>query len=235
MKNILSMLIVGIILTNGLFADKRSFVWTYESIMLTPGEVEFEAYYTSTVFDMENRETTTSVLQEYELEMGMSQYFDFSIYQRFRTNPGEGVTYEGFKFRSRVDAFNSELMFLQPLLYLEYKSNPQFTSHEFELKLILNHRSEKYNISFNPIMEWENDSDGWERKWGYAFGAGYIPYELFGFGMEMTGDKNAQYAGPMINHGKSDLWVTLSTGFRIAGDKNNTPDFKMRLILGVGL
>ena len=56
-------IIMLIIFLNCMFADQRNFVWTYENIMLEPGETELELYFTNYLpnFDILGREQVNIV------------------------------------------------------------------------------------------------------------------------------------------------------------------------------
>ena len=216
------------------FADKRSYVWTYEYSTVEKGKAEFENYFTLSTRDIDHIEGAMSSEHQIELEVGMTERFDFSIYQVFNQDPEGTLEYEGYKLRSRYRIGEKGRFFLDPLIYLEYKGKPDFSEHEIEFKLILAMDIERFNFALNPIFEWER-GDEWEFKPAYAVGMGYELSKLVRVGLEAKGSKNGHYLGPVISHGKEHLWVTLGSAFMIADIKEGKPEFQIRMLLGVGL
>lgn len=233
MKQII--LIISVIL--GLYplkADQRHFVWTYESILITPGEVELETYFTTSALDNDDWENTSSTEQQIEFEIGMNEKFDFAIYHTFKTNPGDAVRYKGFKLRGRYRLSDLFLSSLSPIAYVEYKGTPQFSENELETKLILSHTMGNLSFSVNPQLEWEYE-DTWESKWKFTSGVNYQYHKLLGLGLEFFADEHSQFIGPVISHGVGDKWVALGSAFQLHSISDTAPEVHVRLIMGFGL
>ena len=234
-KFIIMVFAIGVFYSYNSRADHRSYVWTYEYQVLGPGEAEFEQYTTFSSPDIDSFKTMGSTELNFELEVGMNKRFDFAIYQVFRQNAGESLKYDGFKLRGRYKFFDKGEFFVNPLIYVEYKGNQSFSEHEFETKLILGKDFGNFNISLNPYFELAKEGEEWEFKPKYAVGISYHPAELFLFGMEAIGDKSGNYFGPTISHGSPRIWVSLGSLFKLGKIDIGNPEFRIRMILGVGL
>ncbi|UCD38743.1 MAG: hypothetical protein JSW54_04490, partial [Fidelibacterota bacterium] len=119
------------------------------------------------------------------------------------------------------------------LLYLEYKSNADFSEREIEGKLILAKDFGQWNLAFNPILELEHE-DEWEVETGYALGLSTEVHKVVRLGLEFKGNSHAHYIGPVISHGTKDLWVALGSGIRLGGADDGRPGFQIRLLTGIG-
>ena len=80
-------IIALVFLTNIVRADKRSYVWTYEYQTMEAGEVELEHYLTLSTPISNSFENITSTEHNIEIEVGMTDRFDFSIYQVIKQAP----------------------------------------------------------------------------------------------------------------------------------------------------
>jgi hypothetical protein len=231
-KLLIPLILLGFI--SRVSADRRSYVWTYEYKTVGKGEAELEHYLTLSSPDISEMEGKVSVEHQLELEVGMTNNFDFSIYQIFYQPPMDRLQYKGFKLRARYRIGERGKLILDPLLYFEYKGVPDFSEHGIEFKLILAKDIKKLNISLNPILEFDK-KDEWEMETEYAIGMSYEFSKLLRLGIEAKGSEYGNYIGPVISHGRDDLWVALGSAFKIGKIKENKPEFQIRLILGVNI
>ncbi|MFQ5869378.1 MAG: hypothetical protein ACE5JC_05705 [Candidatus Zixiibacteriota bacterium] len=238
MKNkdliLLSLSVLVFWLASEAFADRRSYVWTYEYKTVEKGEAEVESYFTLSTPDIGKIKGTMGSEHQIELEVGMTEHFDFSIYQVFSQNPGEGLEYKGFKLRSRYRIGEKGRYILDPLIYLEYKGKPDFSEHGVEFKLVLAKDAGRFNIALNPVFEFERKQE-WEFEPEYAVGISYEIGELLRVGLEAKGSEDGDYLGPVVSHGREDLWVTLGSAFQVGEIEDGKPEFQIRMLLGVGL
>jgi hypothetical protein len=216
-------------------ADWRSYVWTYEYQTVERGGAEFETYLTLSTPDDDRMRDITTTEHQLELEVGMTERFDFAIYQVFKQPPGGALEYDEYKLRGRYRFGEKGSFVFNPLAYFEYIGKPDFSAHEFELKLILARDFGRFNFSANPQAEFSLEEDDWEMKSGYAAGLSYRLTDLLKVGLESKGSGNDYYLGPVISHGRHDLWATLGAAFAISHIEDNRPKFQVRLLLGVGL
>ena len=229
-----TLICITILCCHMILGDERHFVWTYESQMTPPGEAELETYLTTSASDAQEWEHTTSTVQQFELEVGMSEHLDFGIYQLFKTNPGQAVTYEGFKLRWRYRLPDRLVPAFSPIAYVEYKGSPGFSEHEIETKLILTHSMNRWTFAVNPQIAWEYD-DSWNAAWKVSAGLNFRLHKLLAPGMEAFVNDQSLYAGPVISHGKGDKWVALGGAFRLRSFSGSAPEVQIRLIMGFGL
>jgi len=99
------------------FADRRFYVWTYEYKTVEKGWAEVESYFTLSTPDKEKIKGNMSSEHQIELEAGMTEKFDFSVYQVFEQKAQENFKYKGFKLRFRYKIGEKGKYFMDPLLY----------------------------------------------------------------------------------------------------------------------
>ena len=231
---ILSLLLASVLgLTSPAFAA-RSYVWTYEYKTAEKEEVEVEYYFTLSTPDIGQIEGTMASEHQIELELGITERFDFSVYQVFNQNPGEGLKYKGFKLQSRYKIGKKGRYILDPLLYLEYKGKPDFSEHGIEFKSILAKDIGRFNIALNPIFGFERE-DEWEFEPEYAIGMSYEIGEMLKVGLEAKGSEHGHYISPVISHRREDFWIALGSAFKTGEIKEGKPEFQIRVVLGIEL
>jgi hypothetical protein len=231
---ILSIMILMIFVA-WLNADERNYVWTYEYKTMPAGSVEFEHYLTLKSPDIENLEGNVTTTHSIEFEIGMSDHFDFSVYQNFSQGPDSPLMYDGFKLRWRYRFGEKDDFILDPLIYFEYKGVPDFHEHEFEGKIILAKDVGKYNVAFNPGFETEFENNESTTEYFLNAGLSYKVSELFTLGIEYQYKEYGQYFGPVIAHGAGGLWVALGSAIAVSSIDEGKPEVMMRMILGIEL
>lgn len=231
-------IIIGIMLAGlsviNVKADERSYVWTYEYMTMERGAAELEQYTTFKTVDTDDFPGTSTADLDLELEFGMTDNFDFAVYQSFSTDVDGNLSYKGFKLRGRYKIGKKGDFFVDPLIYLEYKSNPGFSKHVIEPKLILAKDFGKFNIALNPYCEYEIVDEEKEFKLKFAGGISYAFGKLFKAGVEMKADANGKYFGPTISHGNGDMFVALGSLWG-TGVKEGKPKQQIRMIIGIHL
>ena len=199
------------------------------------GTAEFEYYTTFTSPLNPTMGGTTSVFHDLELEIGMNDSFDMGLYQRFSQAPGGSFGYDGFKLRLRQRFSEQGQLPLDLLLYLEYKGVPDFSAHELEVKLIMAKTLGSIEWAVNPQIEIEREDGETALAWAYAGGINYDWNPIFRTGLELKGSANGHYAGPVVSHGKEELWVALGVLRAITDVTAGKPKVMIRVIVGVGL
>jgi hypothetical protein len=199
------------------------------------GEVEMEHYLTFSSPTANSFEGVTSTEHNIEIEVGMTDRFDFSIYQVFKQAPESSLSYSGYKLRARYRIGEKNKYFMDPLLYFEYKGKPDFSEHGYEGKLILAKDFNNFNISINPVFEMEYEHKEWESEIKYNAGINYQIDGLYNIGLEARGSENGHYIGPVISHGTGKAWIALGSAIAITEIKNDKPKIMLRIILGVNL
>ncbi|MCQ9205244.1 MAG: hypothetical protein NG737_02905 [Omnitrophica bacterium] len=230
---ILGILIVGLVFTANAYADKRSYVWTYEYLTMPKGMMELEYYFTTKVPDG-SRLNTNTMQHQIELEYGITNRWDVAIYQRFKqTNrsKGSGIRYDGFKLRTRYRIGEKGDYLLDPLLYFEYIRGEDFSKPDvLEGKLILAKDIGNFNFAYNQIIKQEAEHGGLTEN-EYAFAAGYRVSPQFGFGIESKGNytEDKYYLGPTVSFSKGKMWFALGCAFAL---NRESDDIQTRLIVG---
>ncbi len=238
--------IILIIFLSCVFSDQRNFIWTYENIMLSPGETELELYYTNYLpnFDISQNANINTLKLEAEIEIGMSENLEVSFYNVFKESPihnedgtiSRKLKYDEYKLRFKYRVFKNGHKWA-PLFYSEIKGKPDFTKWVAEHKFIFNQKFNNVNFSFNPIIEFENEkeecltcSDGfkWHREIEaeLAMGVSYNRGDNFSYGLDLKSSEYSTYIGPVLAHGNEDKWWTIGIMKKVAGE-----DEKAELIL----
>jgi len=214
-------------------ADQRSYVWTYQYMTVPRGEAEIESYFTLSAPDKSRLKGNTGTEHRLELEVGMTDRFDFAVYQIFSQAPQEALRYDGFQLRWRYRIGEKDQYFLDPLIYLEYKAAGDLSEHGLESKLILAKDIGRFNIALNPILAYEFGAGSkWEAE--YAVGMSYGVSSLFKIGVEAKGSEDGHYIGPVVSHG-GRFWVAFGSAINVGPVEDGKPEFQMRMLLGVGL
>lgn len=226
------MIILGI--TQDSFADRRSYVWTYEYQTMPKGMSEVEYYDT-----MKMPDTNDSGIKTFEhwieYEYGVTNHFDLALYQMFKTKDKReevDTKYDGTKLRARYRFGEKGRYFLDPLLYVEYKrSAKHHDPHQLELKVILAKDIGNFNIAYNQILNQALESDGVTES-EYALGIKYKLNNRFSFGMESKGSylSDKYYFGPTFSFGFRRFWI--AAGFVSAMHKR-ADDLQVRVIAGI--
>jgi len=232
--NLGALAVITLLWTGVVRADQRSYAWTYEYLTLPPGEAELEYYYTISAPDSSSMRTNVTTEHKFEYEVGMTEHFDFAIYQIFEQTPEEGLRYEAFQLRARYRFGQKGEHIVDSLAYLEYEGVPDFTQHAVEAKWILAKDLGRFHVALNPILEFTfGDEDKVVLE--YAAGASHRTSSLLSLGLEARGGKDGHYVGPVISHGKGRFWATLGSAFSVGSVASGEPEFQMRMLLGLGL
>jgi len=227
----LIILICGLLVAQ-VSGDGRRYVWTYEYQTLPRGEAEMESYTAFEHTDTDSGRTAATSLQ-YEYEIGMNDHFDVGIYQKFKQFSGAPLVYDGFKVRLRYRFGARGQWIMDPLLYLEYKGNAELENNTLEAKFILARDFDRFNVSLNPVLEYEFGEDHSELVFEYAAGMSYELHPLVRLGLEAKGDSENVYWGPTLSHGRDDLWFAI--GLLTPASAGTRIDRKIQFIIGIGL
>lgn len=233
MRIYIIILLVHFILTSTAFADQRNFVWTYEYMIMEPGKAEIEQYTTLASTDASEFKGKMSSELNLEVEVGMNKHFDFAVYQNFKQGSDGILKYSGFKLRARILIGEKNQFWLDPLFYLEYKSNPDFSLQVIEPKLILEKDFGDFRISLNPYFEAEFADEETVFIPKYAVGATYKVGKFFNLGIESKADKYGNYVGPTLSHGTEKLWVAIGSLHPLGKIEEGKPEIQIRMILGI--
>ena len=216
------------------YADRRSYVWTYEYMTMPKGTKEIEYYLTTKMKDTSSPDINT-ISHYLEFEYGITDHWDIALYQRIKQDNKKDetdLTYDGFKIRTRYRIGEKGQFFLDPLLYLEYIRDEDFSKPNIvEAKLILAKDIGNLNFAYNQIVKQEVESNG-KAEHEYAFGVSYNPNHRFGFGLESKGNytDGKYYVGPTISFVVKRIWFAFGV---VHGLNSKSDDLQMRMIFGI--
>ncbi len=234
---VISFVLAGIYFVNSVsyvFADRRSYVWTYEYMTMLQGRFELEYYVTSKIPDAD-RPGINTFEHWLELEYGITDRWDAAVYQQFKYAQKAAeteFTYDGFKVRTRYRFGEKGKYILDPLVYLEYiRSSELSKPNIIEAKLILAKDIGKFNFAYNQVLKQEVEHDGLTEH-EYAVALGYRLMPRLGVGLESKGNytKDKYALGPTVSYRGKGWWVALGAVF---GLNYRTNDIETRMIVGI--
>jgi len=238
MKKVLLGLLVTLLisasLTQNSFADKRSYVWTYEYMTMPKGKFELEYYLTEEQPNI-SKAAPNTWKHYFELEYGITSRWDVSVYQVLKQENTEDKStfkYDGFKIRTRYRIAEKNQLPLDTLLYFEYIRSADFKKPNIlEGKVIFAKDIGRVNVAYNQIVKQEIESGG-KTELEYAAGISYRLMPQFKIGIETKGNytDGKYYVGPTISWGKGKLWAALGA---VAGLSKKSDDFQARFIVGL--
>jgi hypothetical protein len=216
--------------------DRRQLVWTYQYQTMPAGAAELEYYFDYDLGDADLKDEAIYGHQ-LEIEVGVTDRWDFSVYQAFAQTGDGPFNYDGFKLRTRYRLFEAEQYFVDPLLYFEFiRPAEHLEPSVLEGKLILGKNIDKIFSAFNFVVERELHS-GEETEFGYDAGIGYEIVPAFSFSIESvgnfkSGDEAKRAVGPTVSGAKGLVWLSMGVLFPLTDATN---DFEFRYILGIFL
>lgn len=212
-------------------ADQRNYVWTYEYSTVSKGNAEIEFYSTAVAKNTPTGKAT-EWKQQVELEYGVTDHLDVSMYQVFKQpaqSSGSTMSYDGYKLRLRYRLLEKNELPLDILFYAEHVANTE-GENEFEGKLVLAKDLGKLNIAYNQVIE-QGYSSG-HAEHGYAAGMSYEILPSLRIGLESKGNyTNDKFSvGPTLAWAGGRIWANLGV---VYGINNNTADREVRFLLGI--
>jgi len=226
------LLVLGI--ASNSYADRRSYVWTYEYMTMPKGMAEVEYYLTAAEPDA-GKSNINTWKHQLEIEYGITTRWDIAMYQVWtQKNTASSSTfgYDGFKIRTRYRIGEKGQFFLDPLLYFEYIRDDDLSKpHVGEVKLILAKDLGDFNVSYNQIVKRNLEEEG-ETNHEYAAGVNYRFSPFFALGVESKGSySERKYSvGPTIAWSYKKIFVALGAVF---GLNEKTDDVQTRMIVGM--
>lgn len=231
--------VIILITASFIFSDNRKYVWTYEATLQPKEKLEVENYFT---YKVPSKPADPNVVEEWiELEYGISDYLDVSMYQTFKQKTDSSFKYDGFKTRLRYRPWLPGEKFLDLVLYFEPQlRGSSLDEQKMETKIILTKPLGKFSVSSNIIHEWEHERGTKKtvNKYKLQLAGRYEFSPAFSTGIEFEtvflnteqGKAPNYFIGPTINYGTSSWW--FASGIRF-GLNNRTNDVEFRTILGL--
>ncbi|MDD5465580.1 MAG: hypothetical protein PHP73_04460 [Candidatus Omnitrophica bacterium] len=220
--------------TSSSYADRRSYVWTYEYMIMPKGMWELETYVTSEVPNL-HKSNINVVKPQVELEYGITSRWDVAMYQawKFKNKKYENDSeYEGFKLRTRYRIGEKGKFFVDPLLYFEYIRDDDFSKPNVgEAKLVLAKDIGGFNLSYNQIIKRNLEREG-KTDHEYAAGINYAFTPRFKAGFESKGNypKEKYALGPTVSYAFKKAFIAAGAVF---GLNERADDLQTRMIVGV--
>ena len=238
MRKFVLLFVMGTLLlsASSVYADRRSYVWTYEYMTMLKGMWELETYVTTEVPNM-HKSNINTVKSQLELEYGITDRWDVSMYQMWKFNNKRyenDSEYDGFKLRTRYKIGEKGRFFVDPLLYFEFERNADFSEPNVgEAKLVLAKDIGDLNISYNQIIQRNLEREG-KTEHEYASGVSYALTPMFRVGIESKGNfpKEKYALGPIISYTLKKVKAYVAVG-AVFGLNDRTDDLQTRLIVGV--
>lgn len=224
-----------------MFAHARTYVWTEEYKTLPQGNFEFEGWTTLKVPD--GSKTNDHIFQyQGELEYGVTDHWTIAHYERLKTknqpSSDDSTNYEGFKFESKYRIGEKGKYWVDPLLYLEWKTDFRQEDHpnEIEGKIVLSKNFGRVSVVYNQVVESELGENG-RTKPEFRVGANYEIFPELRAGLEFIGQywapsthRNELSLGPTIAYEHKYFWVAVGGLFAV---NHAADDHEARVIIGI--
>ena len=234
-KTVLTLLVL-LIAVPALKADRRKYVWTYQYSMVPKDAAELEFYQTTKLDESDSWE------YRLEVEHGLTDDLDVAIYQIYSQPEGESFKWDAVQVRTRYRLADPGTVFLDPLLYLEYRRKIDLKEqNKLEVKLILGKDMDKVNFSINPLYEFFWASGEPKHELGADIGLSYAPSFKYSLGVESVvryetrkGEESESsfYVGPSVSYASGPIFYTFGYLVGLTDDSN---DGRVRFLMGVGL
>jgi hypothetical protein len=233
-------------------ADFKSFAHTYPHFTQPEGGLEVEWWVSAETQSLSNMGDTTLWEHRLEIEYGLTDRWDVSLYQVFQQPPGEGFTYDSVRLESRYQITRKQQWWVDLLGYLELE-RPADLHEPFELegKIIAAKDLGPFFIQTNWIAEVKLAGG---QQFGYvlelAAGFGYEILPSLRVGVETLWDLEKVsmapgaasakmiHVGPSVALARGRIWFVLTPDFLVAGSGNvpdRGQDLELRFITGINL
>jgi len=234
-------------------ASERRFTYTYESLVLNPGEIEIEPW---TTFRIGKDDYFVRIDHRLEFEAGLTRSLQTAFYLNFHATTAQvgDVMESEFEWSGISNEWKYKLKdpVADPVgmaLYFEWGASTE--ELELEAKLILDKRWTNYLVAFNAVVEpeWEFEiEDGSteveaenEVNFEFDLAAAWFASQRTSIGVEvrnhnqyLSGDGyqySALFAGPVASYAAETWWATLTVLPQVAKLKGSEADEDRDLIL----
>lgn len=236
LKRSLLLVLALILAAPATYADRRQFVWSYQYGTIAPGMAELEFYQTTKLARSNSWE------YRIEIEQGLSPRWDLAVYQIMSQKEGESFKWDAVQLRTRYRLAEPGELFLDPLLYLEYRRKTDLAKqNKAEVKLILSRDFNQFTFALNPVYEFFWAPGDPVHEIGLDVGLAFEPNYRFSFGVESTtrieyvrnaDAETGSYLGPTFSFASGSMFYTLGYAWGLTDDSD---DARVRFIMGVQL
>jgi len=237
----LNTLLAAVVLVPEARADRRTMIRAYEYMTQPQGNLELEIWNDIEAPKDGGFDAASSVLRV-ELEYGLTDHWDISLYHVFAQQPGESFKFDSWRLETRYRLFEKNVLPVDIVLYFEAERPVDFTAPwEIEEKLILEKDFGRFALVGNVVGEQKPGHANQGYAWEFDVGARYEVVPQLRFGAEfwtiletVAGNTETQYfLGPSISWASSRFWLQLGAGFGL-GDETSGATF-VRSVLGINL
>jgi hypothetical protein len=233
-------------------ADYKAFAHTYPHFTQPEGGLEVEWWVGMESQSLSNLGDTTLFEHRLEIEYGLTDRWDVSLYQVFQQPLGEGLSYDSVRVESRFQITRKQQWWVDLLGYLELERPADLHEPwELEGKLIACKDLGPFFIQTNWVAEVKLAGG---QDFGYvlelAAGFGYEILPSLRVGVETLWDLQKVslapgapsakmiHIGPSVALARGRIWFVLTPDFLVAG-QGNVPDrgqdLELRFITGIQL
>jgi hypothetical protein len=233
-------------------ASQRRFTYTYESLVLNPGEVELEPW---TTFRIGKEDYFARLDQRIEFEVGLSSKLQTSFYLNLHasTSQVDSTLVNDFEWGGFSNEWKLKLRdpVADPFglaLYFEWGAST--SEVEVEAKVIADKRYDNVLVAFNasiePEFEFEAEGAGeveaeTELNYEFDLAMAYFVNPSTSLGLEVRNHNlsiseidyqhSALFAGPVVSYSSETWWATLTVLPQIAKLKGAEVDEGNDLVL----
>jgi hypothetical protein len=224
-------------------ADRRTLIRAYEYMTQPQGNLELEIW-NDVEAPKDGGFDQASTVHRIELEYGITDHWDMSLYHVFaqqRGSPGEPFHFDSWRLETRYRLFEKNVLPVDVEVYLEVERPADFTEPwETEQKLILEKDFGRFAVVANLVAEQKLLHAGQGHSWEIDAGGRYEVAPQLRLGAEFwTVQETANgvtegsyFLGPTISWASSKLWLQLGAGFGVSDSSGAT---FVRSILGINL
>ncbi len=152
-------LVALLLLSTGARADRRYFLQSSTGYLAPAGNLEVET--TSLAASGQGDSSSTSWLNRFELEYGITDRLTGAMYLNFEQGPGQATTFDGPSLELICQLARPGRLPIDPAAYCEFRANG--SDWEIEPKLLLTRRVYRLVGVVNLIGEYERHVAGPER------------------------------------------------------------------------
>jgi len=233
-------------------ASQRRFTYTYESGVLTHGQIELEP---STTFRIGKEDYYSRIDQRVEFEVGLTNRLQTSFYLNMTAVTAQADSSLGSEFEWGGFSNEWKLKLKDPVadpfglaLYFEWGAST--SEVEVEAKLIADKRAGNWLTAFNASIEpeWEFEIENGseveaenETKLEFDLATAYFVRPSTSLGIEVRNHNlyfaegglqhSALFAGPVVSYSSEAWWATLTVLPQIAKLKGTEADKDNHLVL----
>lgn len=247
---VLSGLLTLLLMAPTASADRRTFAFTYGYMTLPKGGLEAEHYLDAKIRRRDDPDTAEieSIIgadfrHQVELEYGITDRWDFGLYNVFEQKQFGTFTYRGAKLRTRYRIGDEGKWFIDPAIYGELVV---YTDQvKLEEIIILAKKFYKFEVAVNLKFEqgWKTTGPDKDFKFEFIPSLGFAWHitDWVAVGFEYVGKvevegkdvEHAHYIGPSVNFSGKRFYWSLAFHPEFASSGGKRLRYQARSVFGV--